>query len=702
MSADSKLSTTNLKFTDTSSNVGKMSFGSDVFTIDKTTNFSAGINVTGISVSSGSVSVSSQDTLKLAGSTSGELTLQAAATTTDYTLTMPSAQGSASTVLTNDGSGNLSWGSGGGGSSSSSSTSSYMRAVVDVDTTNTTDYQRYDGDDFRFSSFTSYGDAISYAQTGSQSSSATAAGTVFTLAANKTYHISFTTTDAAGNTFDIVHFHHNINGSTVLKQMVMPTIGGDTSDQFVNQGSVQFVYKTGSSSENYVVNVYDAIGQSYFNPRADYTALSIVELNSTTTSDVSTAASFIRATVSSDGTDVQRDPGDDIRFDSFTSYGSGISYAQTGLPSTPSTDRGTIFTLSANKTYMISFFITERASNDFDYCYLHHYLGSTVVVKQLILPVSGYTGDYVNTPTVNFTYRTGSSSEEYKIRVDTVSGGSGTLRPRNDSFTHLSITELPGNSGADFTGASSSAAGASGLVPQPTSGQNNYLLLGNGSWTSPNPEAILELFGTERLYWDGRTDPTAGSPAISLPGDEVYYTGSNYNNQRIILLVNGANQNSYVNFDAGASYSNWKFEVYYRILNTSNPADRFYVFGQGTQTNSGDESNTGGLTYATDYYNSNTHVHRAKIDIYNGSTYTTLQDYTETRMDDVFDNYNKLTMIRYGSDIIVKTESYANGLVRFKVSSSQSLSGQRWGLGGVTGSEWMQLEIKTLRLVTLD
>lgn len=434
MSADSKLSTTNLKFTDSSANVGKLTFGSNVFTFDKTTNFASGINVTGISVSSGSVEVSSQDNLKLAGSTSGELTIKAAATTTDYTLTMPSAQGSASTILTNDGSGNLSWGSGGA--------SSYMRAVVDVDTTNTTDYQRYDGDDFRFSGFSSYGSSISYAQTGTQSSSATAPGTVFTLAANKLYHISFTTTDASGNTFDIVHFHHKINGSVVLKQMVMPTIGGATSDQFVNQGSVQFVYKTGSTSEDYVVNVYDAVGQSYYNPRADYTALSIVELNTVTSSVSSTAGSYIRATVTSDGADVTRDPGDDIRFDSFTSYGSDVSYAQTGLPTTPSTDSGTKFTLSANKTYMISFFITERAANDFDYVYLDHYVDDSVIAKQLILPVSGYTGNYVNSPSVNFTYRTGSSSEVYKIRVATVSGGSGTLRPRNSNFTQLSITTI--------------------------------------------------------------------------------------------------------------------------------------------------------------------------------------------------------------------------------------------------------------------
>jgi hypothetical protein len=48
--------------------------------------------------------------IQLNGATSGQVTLTAAATTTPYTVTMPSAQGAASTVLSNDGSGNLSWG----------------------------------------------------------------------------------------------------------------------------------------------------------------------------------------------------------------------------------------------------------------------------------------------------------------------------------------------------------------------------------------------------------------------------------------------------------------------------------------------------------------------------------------------------------------------------------------------------------------
>lgn len=49
------------------------------------------------------------DGLSLDGSTSGAIKLQAAATTTNYTVKMPAAQGAASTYLQNDGSGNLSW-----------------------------------------------------------------------------------------------------------------------------------------------------------------------------------------------------------------------------------------------------------------------------------------------------------------------------------------------------------------------------------------------------------------------------------------------------------------------------------------------------------------------------------------------------------------------------------------------------------------
>jgi len=325
MSADSKLSTTNLKFTDTSSNVGKLSFGSDVFTIDKTANFSSGINVTGVSVSSGSVTVSSQDTLKLAGSTSGELTLQAAATTTDYTLTMPASQGSSSTVLSNDGSGNL-------------------------------------------------------------------------------------------------------------------------------------------------------------------------------------------------------------------------------------------------------------------------------------------------------------------------------------------------------------------------------------SWAEPNPGPLIDLYGTKILDWTVLTSPSSSSPSLSVQGNAGYTTA--FNNY-YLSLMSGTYQTGYLNFDAGSSYSNWKFEVKYKILSTSTPADVLWFFGQGTQTNSGNEGAHGGVAFQTDYYNSGTWTLQSKINIYNGSGYTDLYSYTTDGYNDIFSNFATFTMIRYGNKIYVERDSYVGNL-RYEVTSTQSLSGTRWGVGARCGGYSMNVYIGSMRLTVLN
>lgn len=60
------------------------------------------------------IAVGNMPALTLTGSTSGVLTVQAAAITTDHTLKMPAAQGAADTYLKNDGSGNLSWAAAGG------------------------------------------------------------------------------------------------------------------------------------------------------------------------------------------------------------------------------------------------------------------------------------------------------------------------------------------------------------------------------------------------------------------------------------------------------------------------------------------------------------------------------------------------------------------------------------------------------------
>jgi len=59
--------------------------------------------------------ISGISSLELNGSTSGTLTVQPAATTTSYTVTLPATQGASNTFLKNNGSGVLTWEAAGGG-----------------------------------------------------------------------------------------------------------------------------------------------------------------------------------------------------------------------------------------------------------------------------------------------------------------------------------------------------------------------------------------------------------------------------------------------------------------------------------------------------------------------------------------------------------------------------------------------------------
>lgn len=92
MSASASLTDTNLTFTDTGANTGVIQFTSDEFSIDK--------------------AITLTSDLKLAGATSGNITINAADATTSYSIKLPDAQGSSDSVLTNDGAGNLKWGLG--------------------------------------------------------------------------------------------------------------------------------------------------------------------------------------------------------------------------------------------------------------------------------------------------------------------------------------------------------------------------------------------------------------------------------------------------------------------------------------------------------------------------------------------------------------------------------------------------------------
>ncbi len=77
--------------------------------------FTCGNNDT-LRIASGAIELEDGTDLLMSGDTSGTITHSVPATVTSHTLTWPSAQGSADQVLTNDGSGNLSWSTPPGGS----------------------------------------------------------------------------------------------------------------------------------------------------------------------------------------------------------------------------------------------------------------------------------------------------------------------------------------------------------------------------------------------------------------------------------------------------------------------------------------------------------------------------------------------------------------------------------------------------------
>lgn len=76
---------------------------------------------------------------------------------------------------------------------------------------------------------------------------------------------------------------------------------------------------------------------------------------------------------------------------------------------------------------------------------------------------------------------TAQSSGLYKVTVDALGHVSDAAAVQKSDITALGI---PGQDTtySDMTGATSSSAGAHGLVPAPASGATDYLLKGDGTW----------------------------------------------------------------------------------------------------------------------------------------------------------------------------------------------------------------------------
>lgn len=117
--ASTQVKQTEIEFKNANAATGALAFSDDNrFSVDRLIEAPLGIISTGISVSGATSITASTDfddltstTLNLKDASGDKVTFQTpTAITSPYTLTVPSAQGAASTFLKNDGSGNLSWG----------------------------------------------------------------------------------------------------------------------------------------------------------------------------------------------------------------------------------------------------------------------------------------------------------------------------------------------------------------------------------------------------------------------------------------------------------------------------------------------------------------------------------------------------------------------------------------------------------------
>ena len=276
-----------------------------------------------------------------------------------------------------------------------------------------------------------------------------------------------------------------------------------------------------------------------------------------------------------------------------------------------------------------------------------------------------------------------------KGRLYKKTGNDGIWWKPDSSGQEVDLTES--GTVAEFTGATGVADGTSGIVPAPLATQQNNILLGTGLWTSVSANSLFDMFGNIIKDWQAPADPvTVGG--LTLTVAQWVELDNNY----FIRLINAPSQISNIYWNAG-TYENFRFEVSIKILDTSTPADIIGFYANATVPNPQSENNTGGLTYYTDYYNGGNYIHNSTLN--DGAT-NILQTQL-TGLDNITGNYYKFSMTRYNNFVEILHESDDFGIFREKAFSPTFTTGPFFGIYGRTGTNFMNVEIKNIRLTVL-
>lgn len=413
-------------------------------------------------------------TTALRGSTSGTLTIRPAATTTSYTVTMPSAQGGATTVLQNDGSGGLSWATVSSGGSSSALVYAYYSTS---------------------SSGTDGSNRVEFTPTpviNTDTSQISMSGNILTLAAG---------------TWELRGFVQCNTGSIAYFRFFNETTPGFVGQNVLNFGSTgassgnictysvtlstsrnfSFRFESGSFSSIVTSSTYLIVekkSSTPINPSPEYM---VANLSANQTTNVSSGDhikfnGLWNGNMSSSGTTTT----DNISLDTTTAYVTTNNVASIGR-----------FTLGAGRTYELTASLSATSGSG-GFAWFNANTGTQLSNEAKLLDNLQCIAKAIVTP---------SSSTRYEVRL-TQTGP--TTYHSSSAFAEVRIIGALPN-GSNFAGSTPSAAGSQGLVPAPPAARDMAELRGNATWVNNNYSA-------------------SAAPAVSNDTTQGYGVGSRWTN----------------------------------------------------------------------------------------------------------------------------------------------------------------------------